>query len=71
MKPLNLPHDVAKAFLADMLAYFAEEDGIKRDALAAKQAWLLNQHRRPRERMLRTDDVKQMFVEMRNHLSGE
>jgi hypothetical protein len=35
-KPLGLPPDIARPFREDMKAYFAEEDAIKRDAIAAR-----------------------------------
>ena len=33
-KPLDLPPDVARSFVQDMRAYFAEENQIKRDGIA-------------------------------------
>jgi len=33
-KPLDLPPDVARRLAEDMRAYFAEQDGAKRDAIA-------------------------------------
>ncbi len=41
-KPIELPPEVACRFIADMRAFFAVKDGIKRDEIAARQAWLLN-----------------------------
>jgi hypothetical protein len=41
-KPIELPPKVACRFIADMRAFFAVKDGIKRDEIAARQAWLLN-----------------------------
>jgi hypothetical protein len=35
-KPLELPPDVAKRFVKDMRAFFAEEDATKRDVIAVK-----------------------------------
>ena len=43
-KPLDLPLKVAKAFIKDMNAYFAEENAIKRDEIAARQLHALRQH---------------------------
>ena len=43
-------------------AYHATKDSIKRDEIAARQAWLLSEHLGPREKKLRVIDVKQMFV---------
>jgi hypothetical protein len=57
-EPLNLPPDVARAFAEDMRAYFKETNGIKRDEIAARQAWLLERYVRGK---LRTNDVKMLF----------
>jgi hypothetical protein len=35
--PLELPPNVARAFLSDLRAYWAEEDPTKRDAIAVRQ----------------------------------
>ena len=37
LKPLDLPMAVAKNFVRDMRAYFAEPNAIKRDEIAARQ----------------------------------
>jgi len=44
-KPLDLPPEVARAFVTDMKAFFAEENLIKRDEIAARQLSVLNQYR--------------------------
>jgi hypothetical protein len=36
-KPIDMPPEVARRFVADMLAYFAEPNAIKRDEIAARQ----------------------------------
>jgi hypothetical protein len=41
-KPLDLPMQVAKQFVNDMRAYHAEPNAIKRDEIAARQAWILH-----------------------------
>ena len=51
-----------------MRAFFAVKDGIKRDEIVARQAWLLNQHLGPQEKQLRLIDVREMFVEMKVHI---
>ena len=43
-KQLNLPPAVARNFARDMRAYHGTKDAIKRDDIAARQAWLLQQH---------------------------
>lgn len=67
-KPLELPPAVAKSFVKDMKAYFAEEDGHKRDRIAVGQLHALKQHQQPGEKPLRLSDIKQMFREMKAHL---
>ncbi len=45
-KPLDLPlAAVARAFVKDMKAFFAEEDKHKQDEIAARQLSALNEHR--------------------------
>jgi hypothetical protein len=65
-KPLDLPPDVASAFVTAMRDYFSEEDRIKQDAIAAHQLSVLSQYQSPREKPLRLSDVNQMFVEMKS-----
>jgi hypothetical protein len=64
-KPIDLPPDVAHAFVDDMRAYFAEENPIKRDGIAVRQLRALREHQGPREKKLRLSDVKAMFFEMK------
>jgi hypothetical protein len=67
-KPLELPPALARAFVADMQVYFAEEDRLKRDEIALRQLHALREHQSPREKTLRLSDVKAMFLQMRNHV---
>ncbi len=53
--PIDPPPEVARRFVADMRAYHAEPDGIKRDEIAARQLRGLREHQRPREKKLRLD----------------
>jgi hypothetical protein len=62
-KPIELPPDVARSFAKDLRLYHATKNNIKRDEIAARQAWLLQQHWNEK---LRVIDVKQMFVEMKD-----
>jgi hypothetical protein len=62
-KPIDFPVDVAKAFVEDMHAYFDEPDGIKRDEIAARQAWLLGEHMKGKVRL---SDVISMFEAMKD-----
>jgi hypothetical protein len=62
---LNLPPNVARAFWNDLRAYWAEDDGHKRDAIAVRQLHLLKEHHSPRDKPLRLSDVRAMFLEMK------
>ena len=63
-KPLDLPLDVAKAFVRDMRAFFAAGGtGVKADGIAAMQLHALRQHYSGK---LRLTDVKEMFRQMRD-----
>jgi hypothetical protein len=64
-KPLEVPPAVARAFVEDMRAFFAEPNSLKRDEIAARQAWALKQHL-PGKR-LRLPDIYQMFEAMKDH----
>ena len=64
-KPIELPPEVARAFVRDMKAFFkAGGTGVKADGIAAMQLHALKQHYSGK---LRITDVKRMFVEMKDH----
>jgi hypothetical protein len=44
-----------------MRAYFAEENPIKRDAIAARQLHALKEHQGLREKALRLSNIQDMF----------
>jgi hypothetical protein len=58
---IELPPEVARRFVEDMDAFFAEPNAIKRDEIAARQLHALREHRRPRDPKLRLSDVKELF----------
>jgi hypothetical protein len=64
--PLDLPLDVAMAFVKDMRAFLAEPNAIKRDELASRQLHALREYQGPREKKLRVHDVKEMFEQMKD-----
>jgi hypothetical protein len=66
-KPIELPPSVARAFARNMRAFFAAPNTIKQNEIAARQLQALNEFRRPRDQKLRLADVKQMFLQMRDH----
>jgi hypothetical protein len=65
-KNLDLPMQVAKAFVKDMKAYFAEPNAIKRDEIAGRQMFALRQYQSVGEKPVRIPDIKQMFEEMKD-----
>lgn len=65
-QPIELPIGVARAFVKDMRAFFAEEDTIKADAIAAGQLHARRAYQGPRDKKLKLTDVKKMFLEMRD-----
>jgi hypothetical protein len=64
--PLDLPLNVAMAFVKDMRAYHAEPNAIKRDEIASRQLHALRGYQGPREKKLRVHDVKEMFEQIKN-----
>jgi hypothetical protein len=66
-KPLDLPPEVARRFIEDLAAYFAETNQHKQDEIALRQLHALWEFQGPREKKLRLSDVKRMFAEMRHH----
>jgi hypothetical protein len=65
-KPLELPPEVAEAFVADMRAFFAEPNPIKRDEIAIRQMSVLRQYQGPREKPVSIPDIMEMFLQMRD-----
>jgi hypothetical protein len=61
---VELPPEVARRFVADMEAFYAERRAIKRDEIAARQLHALREHRRPRDSKLRLSDIKELFKRM-------
>jgi hypothetical protein len=62
-EPIELPPDVARQFMEDMEAFFAEPNWIKADEIAARQLHALKQYY---DGKLRLIDVKLMFVRMQD-----
>jgi hypothetical protein len=62
---LVIPPEAAKAFVRDMRAFFKASGQLMQDEIASKQVWLLKQHL-PRGTKLRTRDVKELFLQMRD-----
>ena len=66
-KQLEIPPEAAKAFVRDMKAFFKAKGQLMQDEIAAKQVWLLKQHL-PRGTKLRTSDVKDLFLQMKDQV---
>jgi hypothetical protein len=65
-RPLE-PPEVARRFFKDLRAFHAEKDAVKADAIAARQLHALRQYQGQREKKLRLADVKQIFLQMKDH----
>jgi hypothetical protein len=65
-QPLDLPPGIARAFIKDMKAFFAEENRSKQDEIAARQLSALNEYRGRQENPLRLSDIKMMFEAMKD-----
>jgi hypothetical protein len=66
-KQLEVPPAVARAFVEDMRAFFAEKNAIKRDEIAARQLHVLRAYDPPRAKKLRLSEVHEMFLQMKDH----
>jgi hypothetical protein len=62
---IELPPKVARAFMADLAAYYAEADEHKRNEIAARQRHILSDYLPRRAARLRVSDVRAMFDQMR------
>jgi hypothetical protein len=51
-----------------MLAFFAEKNPIRRDEIAGRQMHALRQYQRPSDKPVRTPDVREMSLQMRDAL---
>jgi hypothetical protein len=67
-KPLELPIEIAKAFVRDMRAFHAEKSPLKRDEIASRQIHVLRQFQAKNERPIKLHQVKEMFEEMRDQV---
>ena len=67
-KQIELPPEVAKAFIADMRAFHAEKGAVKRDEIAIRQLVILNEYLGRREQPLRVIDVKEMFEQLKDQM---
>ena len=63
-----LPPSAVASFVRDMRAFLAESNDTKRDEIAARQLDVLEKFRLPQERDLRLSDVREMFLQMSDHV---
>ena len=63
---IELPPEVARAFVRDMRAFHAEKSPIKRDEIASRQIHVLRQYQGKNERPIKLHQVKEIFEEMRD-----
>src|SRR5262249_19235178 len=64
-KPIDLPPQVAKAFVRDVRVFFKAKDQLKRDEIAALAGWAQKEHL-PKGIKLRITDVKELLLQMRD-----
>jgi len=67
-KPIELPPAVARRFVGDMRAFFAEPNPIKRDEIAGGRMHVLREYQASRENPVRIPDIMEMFRQMRDEL---
>ena len=66
-KELEIPPEVAKAFVRDMKKFFKTKTLLGRDEVAAGTAWMRKNHL-PRGTKLRITDVKDLFLQMNDQV---
>jgi hypothetical protein len=64
----EMPQAVAREFVEDMQAYFAEGDKHRRDAIDIRQLRTLQEYQAPHEKKLCLSDVRELFEKMKNRL---
>jgi hypothetical protein len=69
-KHIELPPRVAQAFVRDMRAFFKAKNQLKQDEIASRQLHALWAFQGSREKKLRLADVKEMFLQMKDHSEG-
>jgi hypothetical protein len=57
---------IPEGYQADLRAYYAEQDGVKRDEIAGRQLHTLRQYQAPDEKKFRLADVKRLFELMKD-----
>lgn len=65
-KQLEIPREAALEFVKAMRAYFKAKGTLDGDHIAADAAWLLKHHL-PKGTKLRITEVKELFLQMKDH----
>jgi hypothetical protein len=68
-QPIELPPTVARRFMEELRAFFAEGSPIKRDEIAGRQMSVLRRYQGPWEKPLRIPDTKEILLQMRDQVS--
>jgi hypothetical protein len=66
-RQLELPPEVASAFVRDMKAFFIAKSQLKQDEIAARQCFALQRYV-PRGSKLRLSNVKEMFLNLKDQM---
>jgi hypothetical protein len=66
-KNIELPPRVAQAFVRDMRAFFKAKNQLKQDEIASRLVARALGLSAPGEKKLRLADVKEMFLQMKDH----
>jgi hypothetical protein len=69
VQDIEIPPEVAEAFVRDMRAFYAEKNPLKREVIARRQIHVLRQYQEKHERPIKLHQVKQIFEEMREDLA--
>jgi len=67
-RPIELPPEVARAFMADLAAYAAAPTGLKKDEIAARQLRVLREYLRPSDGRLRLTEVRKLMDAMSDEM---
>ncbi len=67
-RPIELPPEVARKFMADLAAYVAAQTGLEKDEIAARQLRILREHLRPSDGRLRLTEVRKLMDAMAEEL---
>lgn len=64
-KPIDLPPEIARAFMRDLRAYHRTKNGDKKTLIAARQAEELSRHTGS---LVKLAEVRELFQRMKNQV---